>query len=780
MADLGEPKPPFWSWFARELRPTRERVALSVRGSIACMVTFLALAAAGNSMLVIGTISPAFFLGPTMTSRLSELPQRLIVTTALLAASVPVALVLADGTWAVLPSVFIGYGAMLLFAPPLTRPITFLAVGYGISTVVLTGVFEPAQVGAVALDLYIAQIVALLVSTAAAELWSPDLTEAFARSLTQSFSESRARLAARFITAAAPSSPPRGRPGQLVASPAAEALRLLDALAPSRPAPEQAARLALLTAAHRVAATVARVERESLALPQPPASEPELRRLVASVETELLARVDAYIAAAKRKGAFSLGAMAPAVRSEWPRVSGLLDELLARWPASGEGPRGESGESPIRGCVDAYREMGFILRTPPEVAMQLASERLGRAPSVRGAAAPRRPRVDPRLVLGALQGATTATLAFLVVVSLHAPVWSTAVWTTALLVQPTFGATVRKGVLRLVGTGLGGVLGICVMAAFFPAEEALGPFLAVTAVVMFIADYGSRSSPQVAYGWFQVGLAYSVVAVTLAPTPDTESAVNRFIGVLLGVLCVLVCAPLLPRSFASWQLLGELSRMLRATASLLHKGTVVPGAIEVCATIAAVEREGIARVTGALRLLDEARFEGRAGGLDTSRALAAVGGLRRVSLHVAAIAEAEVSDAAGALPADARAAVARFRGEAREALLFLAELVDATERGGRPGTRARARAIPELRARFAGRLPDVSVALVGVRAAAAHIAEESSGWSEPSRRELASLLAHAERVAAILPLLHVALTETCLPRWLPVPVVDRAPASAPA
>src|SRR5499427_8400662 len=134
----------------------------------------------------------------------------------------------------------------------------------------------------------------------------------------------------------------------------------------------------------------------------------------------------------------------------------------------------------------------------------------------------------------ALRSGLAATVAYQ---GLAWPGLATAPLTTILVAQSSFGATARKGLLRLVGATLGGALGLLVIVVVMPNMDSLASLLIVVAVCMALAGWINSGSSRISYAGFQTALAFSLSALNdLGPTTNLEPARDRVIGVLLGII----------------------------------------------------------------------------------------------------------------------------------------------------------------------------------------------------------------------------------------------------
>lgn len=136
----------------------------------------------------------------------------------------------------------------------------------------------------------------------------------------------------------------------------------------------------------------------------------------------------------------------------------------------------------------------------------------------------------------ALKGGIAAALSFLVVEALHWPGIGTAVVTSVIVAQSSFGAMVQKATLRLVGAAVGGLLGIATVVFAIPQMDTIASLLVATAFSCGLAGWVIAGSPRISYAGVQMGLAWVLtVLVGLGPTIDLAAPRDRVIGIVVGI-----------------------------------------------------------------------------------------------------------------------------------------------------------------------------------------------------------------------------------------------------
>ena len=161
------------------------------------------------------------------------------------------------------------------------------------------------------------------------------------------------------------------------------------------------------------------------------------------------------------------------------------------------------------------------------------------------------------------------TLAFVVGVASHRSDLSVIVWTALIAGLPTYGATLRKMILRIVGGVIGGLLALPVMMVVSPNFLSLGSYLAAFFVVLFICAYVSLSSGRLAYAGQQGGLSFIIAYASLSPNADFYAPLWRVWGIFLGLIIVTLVFLLVAPEYAGKAIVPRLRRILHSTLELL-------------------------------------------------------------------------------------------------------------------------------------------------------------------------------------------------------------------
>lgn len=232
----------------------------------------------------------------------------------------------------------------------------------------------------------------------------------------------------------------------------------------------------------------------------------------------------------------------------------------------------------------------------------------------------------------ALKTGLATTIAYVLYEALDWPGIATCVLTTLVVAQSSFGATMQKLMLRIIGATVGGLLGLLLIVSTSPNIDTLPPFLVAVGICCAVAAWVSVGSARISYAGLQIGLALGLFVIgDLGPTTDLVPARDRVIGVLVGGIISGVVYYVLSPVFAASEMHHALASTLRSLATLSRVG------------LSEKPNLGIARghrwqvyqdLATTLRLHDESKFEPSAG---TAEARAARESVARLAEHAQAV-----------------------------------------------------------------------------------------------------------------------------------------------
>ena len=149
----------------------------------------------------------------------------------------------------------------------------------------------------------------------------------------------------------------------------------------------------------------------------------------------------------------------------------------------------------------------------------------------------------------------------------------TVYYTPLIIALASTGASVHKGVLRIVGCIIGGTLGLICSVWLIPRFETLGMYLLIVFCLHGLAAWIAAGSDRISYIGLQIALAFDLgVLKEYGPPSSIDPLRDRFIGIILGVCSISIVFSLVWPESAQSIAREKLAACLRAIASLLCLG----------------------------------------------------------------------------------------------------------------------------------------------------------------------------------------------------------------
>lgn len=347
-------------------------------------------------------------------------------------------------------------------------------------------------------------------------------------------------------------------------------------------------------------------------------------KLITDVELLVLAalRLDRLFATAPLALASPMRKRLQGLRQECVRLQRALDQGHPPEPRSAvtaaeDVPQGSSTADTMPELLAAIHEMERALAHLP-VAMAFLGERRDephRALAALGSwreAIAKQPIFTPACSLSngeairfALKGALAASFCGLLYQGFAWQGISTCVMTVMLVAQSSFGASLRKSLLRITGAALGGLAALLVIAGLMPNMESLASLLVVTTALFAAAAWLTTGSSRISYAGLQMALALCLVLInTLGPTTDLAPAGDRLLGILLGITVMGFMDFTLWPVFAGPTLRRKLAEVMRRMADA-QRFASQQNREKIRATFFAIYRD----LTSALSLQDDVLLE---------------------------------------------------------------------------------------------------------------------------------------------------------------------------
>src|SRR6266404_3515273 len=201
-------------------------------------------------------------------------------------------------------------------------------------------------------------------------------------------------------------------------------------------------------------------------------------------------------------------------------------------------PPEEKGGSASHDLLPLLAEMERVVQLLPQAyhADKLPDE-LRLPPVPKGGALAPDAFTNPEHIRFAVKGALAGFICYLIFTMFAYQGIYTSVITCVVCSLSTIGASVQKGILRLAGAVVGGLLGVVALMYIFPHMDSLGGFWFPFGAVTALAAYVHFGGPSISYCGFQIGLAFFKCSLQSYGTYTELRVVrDRFVGIALGLI----------------------------------------------------------------------------------------------------------------------------------------------------------------------------------------------------------------------------------------------------
>jgi len=241
---------------------------------------------------------------------------------------------------------------------------------------------------------------------------------------------------------------------------------------------------------------------------------------------------------------------------------------------------------------------------------------------------------DPVLVHFSLKLGLCVVVGYVMGVMTQRADLSVILTTVLITALPTYGAALRKMVLRIIGAIIGGAVSLLAIIIVTPNFETLLAYLLTVFVVFYVSAYSSLTSGRVAYAGKQIGTTFALVVAGLSPAVDIYEPLWRTWGILLGTFTVAIVSFILWPEYAGDSLLPRLRKVIRETLALAPGGA----AASTEEGIQGANSETMHVLAEILEVADDAEVEGRTSVVNHNAIVEAAGTLRRIANRFASIA----------------------------------------------------------------------------------------------------------------------------------------------
>jgi multidrug resistance protein MdtO len=149
----------------------------------------------------------------------------------------------------------------------------------------------------------------------------------------------------------------------------------------------------------------------------------------------------------------------------------------------------------------------------------------------------------------------------------------TVYYTPLIIALGSTGATIHKGLLRIIGCVIGGGLGLICTIWVIPRFETLGMYLLIVFCLHVLAAWVAFGSERISYMGLQIALTFDLgVLSDYGPPTKIDPIRDRFIGIILGICIISIVFSLVWPEDARSFVRQKLAECLRSIARLLSLG----------------------------------------------------------------------------------------------------------------------------------------------------------------------------------------------------------------
>ena len=194
----------------------------------------------------------------------------------------------------------------------------------------------------------------------------------------------------------------------------------------------------------------------------------------------------------------------------------------------------------------------------------------------------------------------------------------TVYYTPLIIALTSIGATMHKGLLRIIGCVIGGTLGLISTIWLIPRFETLGMYLFIVFCLHGLAAWVAFGSERISYMGLQIALTFDLgVLKDYGPPKEIDPIRDRFIGIILGILIITTVFSLVWPEDARALARQKLVACLRAVTRLLN----IRGGRELNLQRERLELEIASRLAEANAFQEQAAFEALIHGPAASKGL---------------------------------------------------------------------------------------------------------------------------------------------------------------
>jgi uncharacterized membrane protein YccC len=625
-------QPPGWfdqlaALLGQELAPSSRKLRTAVRlATVGTIGAGLIASAHVNNEL--GTYIVWLLVGAGPMMSLRKAITFLIAEAITLAIAVVMAGILSETPWLMLPYLFalVSFTTYLgttrkLGAALLLIQVTFLFIYYGVA-------FAPDEIGWAAAGEFGGSVIAFGTILLFDNWIWPDRGEAI---LLESLGASVARARSRLLEASNYYLDRRGAPRPPIPPPTSDLPAHMDLLNRAVAEGASAHRHAILLAGiTRVARIGIEVDRLTLTARQNVPEEirnmarPEIQasvNAIAAVLDEIAREMPTHIAVGVDQPP---PASRTRARSATDALSARVIQIRPKYVGTASTAEIENFASFDDSLAQLTAYIDHLLDAPPQLP---AAEPLK-------SAAPRSTDPDLDVVRFSMKVGFCIVIGYVIGLITQRPDLTTILTTILITALPSYGAALRKMILRIIGVIIGGALTLLTIIIVTPNFETLPAYMMALFVAFFISSYAALSSGRISYAGKQIGTTFALAFAGLSPALDVYAPLWRIWGVLLGTLVAGIVFLLLWPEYAGDSLLPRLRKVIRDTLALVPGGSAANTEDEIQQANSGTMRT-LAEI---LEVAGDAQVEGRTSLVNHNAIVEAAGTLRRIANRLASIA----------------------------------------------------------------------------------------------------------------------------------------------
>jgi len=220
----------------------------------------------------------------------------------------------------------------------------------------------------------------------------------------------------------------------------------------------------------------------------------------------------------------------------------------------------------------------------------------------------------------------------------HRPDLSTILTTVLITALPTYGASLRKMILRIIGAILGGAVALVTIIIVSPNFETLPAYMITVFVVFYFSAYSSLGSGRIAYAGKQIGTTFALVVAGLSPSVEIYEPLWRIWSILLGTFVAGTVDFMVWPQYAGDSLLPRLRTVLGETLALMPGGAAAASESE----IQRANSNTMRMLSEILGVAEDAQVEGRSSLVDHNAIVEAASFLRRIANRLSSMATGRI------------------------------------------------------------------------------------------------------------------------------------------